>query len=147
MTRTISIVLILAIALQTVGCSTWRPLAPVNEIPESDGQASMRNQVLGKLKEGMVVRITIREGATVSMKGQVIECVIEKVRLTSLSATPLMGYAIGNDETEFMLQYADIASIEIRSVRYRGSYFFLGGVAIGTILGFLIPAIGFATAD
>ena len=64
MTRAISIVLIVAIALQTVGCSTWRPLALANNVPEDSRQSSMREQVLGKLEEGMAVRITILEGAS-----------------------------------------------------------------------------------
>ena len=64
MMRAISIVLIVAIALQTVGCSAWRPLARMNEAPEDARRASMRNQVLGKLKEGMAVRIRILEGAS-----------------------------------------------------------------------------------
>ena len=33
MTRAMSIVLIVTIALQTVGCSTWRPLARANNVP------------------------------------------------------------------------------------------------------------------
>ena len=63
MMRAISIFLIIAIALQTVGCTTMRPLARVNEVSEDNRQSSMRDQVLGKLTEGMRVRIRIREGA------------------------------------------------------------------------------------
>ena len=40
-----------------------RPLARVNEVSEDNRQSSMRDQVLGKLTEGMRVRIRIREGA------------------------------------------------------------------------------------
>ncbi len=36
MMRAISIVLIVAIALQTVGCSTWRPLVRATRIAEDD---------------------------------------------------------------------------------------------------------------
>ncbi len=49
MTRAINIVLVLAIALQTVGCSSWRPLARANEVSEDNRQASMRDKVLSKL--------------------------------------------------------------------------------------------------
>ena len=64
MIRAISFVLIVTIALQVVGCSTWRPLARADEIPANDRQASMPDQVVGKLKEGMAVRIRILEGAS-----------------------------------------------------------------------------------
>ena len=116
MIRTINIVVIVAIALQTVGCTTWRPLARASKVTEDDRQSSMRNQVLGKLKEGMVVRIEILEGTYVPIKGQIIECVIEKVGLTSLTLTPFKGYARRNDGTEFTLRYTDIVSIEYRQV-------------------------------
>ena len=36
MTRAMSIVLIVAIALQTVGCTAWRPLARMNEVGEAN---------------------------------------------------------------------------------------------------------------
>ncbi len=134
MLRAISIVLILAIALQTFGCSAWRPLTRANEVPEVSKQASMRDQVLSKLTEGMVVRIEIREGSRAPIKGQVIECVIEEVGLTSFTVTPFKGYARGNGGTEFTLQYADIVNIEYRQVR--NSTIFWVAVAIGTILGY-----------
>ena len=41
MMRAISIVLIVAIALQTVGCSTWRPLVRANEVSEDNNPTSM----------------------------------------------------------------------------------------------------------
>ena len=77
MIRAINIVLIVAIALQTVGCSTWKPLARTHEVPEDDRQSSMRDQVLGKLKEGMAIRIRIRDGTPTQIKGQVLECIVE----------------------------------------------------------------------
>ncbi len=64
MMRAISIVLIVAIALQSFGCSTWRPVVRVAKSADDDRQSSMRDQVLGKLKEGMAVRIRILEGAS-----------------------------------------------------------------------------------
>ena len=76
MTRAISIVLILAIALQTVGCSTWRPLARVNKGAEDDKQSSMREQVIERLTEGMRIRLKIRDGAETPIKFRVFECVI-----------------------------------------------------------------------
>ncbi len=139
MMRAISIVLIVTIALQVVGCSAWRPLARMNEAPEDARQASMRNQVLGKLKEGMVVRIEILEGTYVPIKGQIIECVIEKVGLTSLTLTPFKGYARRNDGTEFTLRYTDIVSIQYRQVG--DSTILVGGVVVGAVLGFFGIAI------
>ena len=62
--RAISFVLIVTIALQSFGCSTWRPLARLNDVRENERQASMPDQVVGKLKEGMAVRIRILEGAS-----------------------------------------------------------------------------------
>ncbi len=112
--RAISIVLIVAIALQTVGCSTWRPLVRANEVSEDNNPTSMLEQVLGKLKEGMAVRIRIRDGTRGPTKGEVIEGIIEKVGLTSLTVTTFTYYAPGNVSRELALHYSDIESIEIR---------------------------------
>ena len=60
MTRTISILLIAAIALQTVGCSTWKPLARTNDVPEDAKQTVMQGEFPGKLKEGMRATIKFR---------------------------------------------------------------------------------------
>ena len=135
MIRAINIVLIIAIALQTVGCSTWRPLARANEVPEDDRQSSMRVQVLGKLKVGMRARIKIREGTRVPVIGQVIECVIEKVGATSLTVTPMSFHAPGNVSRELTLRYADIVSIEYRESD--DSVVFVLGVGVGAVLGYL----------
>ena len=133
--RAISIFLIIAIALQTVGCTTMRPLARVNEVSEDNRQSSMRDQVLGKLTEGMRVRIRIREGARAPIKVQVIECIVEKIGLTSLTVTPITIFFVRTTaRKEFALQYSDIVSIEYRQVLY--STVFVGGVVVGAILGF-----------
>ena len=71
-------------------------------------------QVLGKLKEGMAVRIRIRDGTRGPTKGEVIEGIIEKVGLTSLTVTTFTYYAPGNVSRELALHYSDIESIEIR---------------------------------
>lgn len=143
MTRGISIVLIIVIALQTVGCSTWRPLARMNEFPEARKQAPMRDQVLAKLTEGTRVRITVRAGTRAPITGRVIECVIEEIGHTSLTVVPFTSFARGNDRRGFTLRYTDVVSIEYRGVA-RNSLVFFGGVAIGTILGFL--GMGFVFA-
>ena len=114
MIRAFSIVLILAIALQTVGCSSWRPLARMNEVPEDERQTYMREQVLGKLKEGMAVRITIRDGTAAPFKRQVIECIIEEIGQASLTLTPVDDHIRSTVKREFTLHYADIMSIEYR---------------------------------
>ena len=132
MTRAISIVLIAAIALQTVGCSTWQPLARASKVHEDDKQSSMRDQVLGKLKEGMRVRIGIREDAA-PITGRVVECVINKIGHTSLTVTPFTSFARGNEIT---LHYADIVSIEYRESD--GSEAFIVGVGVGSVLCFLL---------
>ena len=137
MTRAISIVLIVAIALQTVGCSTWKPLARMNEVPEDNRQASMRDQVLGKLKEGMRVRIRIREGSAVPVIGQVIECVIERVGLTSLTITASAQFFFpDNLSRRLTLRYSDIESVEYRESDNSG--IFVLGVGVGAVLGFLL---------
>ena len=114
MTRVISIFLIVAIALQTVGCSSWRPLARMNEVPEDERQTYMREQVLGKLKEGMAVRITIRDGTPAPFKRQVIECIIEEIWQESLTLVPITDQVRGTVKREFRLNYTDIESIEDR---------------------------------
>ena len=142
MKSSISIVLIVAIALQTVGCSTWKPLVRVNEVFEADNQNSIREQSLIKLKEGMRVRIRIRAGTRPPIKGRVIECVIERIGQNSLTVTPFTSFAHGNDGREFTLRYADIVSIEYRGVA-RKSLVFAGGFSTGVILGFLVAGIAF----
>lgn len=139
MIRAISIVLIAAIALQTVGCSSWRPLTRANEVPEDSKKASMRDQVLGKLSEGMVVRIEIREGTLTPIKGRVIECLIKEVGPASLTVTHFKGFAGGKYGPEFTLQYTDIVSIEYRQVP--NLPILVAAIAVGTVLGFFGTAI------
>lgn len=135
MTRAISIVLIVAIALQTVGCSSWRPLARMNAVAEDDSQSSssIRDQVQWKLKEGMHVRIRIRAGTNASIQGRLIECVIVKFGHASLTVVPFTSFARGNEIT---LRYADIARIEYRDSG--GSEVFVLGLGVGVALGFVL---------
>ena len=137
MKRAISIVLIVATALQTVGCSSWRPLARTNEVSEDNRQASMRDQILSKLTEGMRVRIRMREGTYAPPEGQVIECVIEEVGLASLAVSPRAYSVHANASRMLTLRYADIESIEYRE---SGGVFavLVAGLGVGAILGLLL---------
>lgn len=147
MNRTISIVLIVAMALQTVGCSTWRPLARGFAVSEDERQSLMRVQVLGKLKEGMSVRIMIREGTTTLIKSRVFECVIEEITNTTLTVNPAPSYFHGDDRKEITLRFADIVSIENRSYRISRLEDFLAGVAFGALLSFFGIAVSFANTE
>ncbi len=141
MIRAINIVLIVAIALQTVGCSTWRPLARVNEVSEDDRQSSMQELVLGNLKEGMRVRIRILEGTPAPIKGQVLECIVEKIGKTTLTLTASTYFFPDNVSRRLTLNYPDIESIEYRESN-RGLTVFVAGVAVGTVLGFFLFLYG-----
>ena len=137
MTRAISIVLIVAIALQSFGCSTWRPVVRVAKSADDDRQSSVRDHVLGKLNEGMAVRIRILEGTHLSIKGRVIDCIIEKIGPTSLTVTPMTFYAPGNIVRTLTLDYSDIQSIEYRESHSRWEV--LGaGVAVGAVLAYFL---------
>lgn len=137
MMRAISIILIVAIALQTVGCSTWKPLARVNEDPKDDRQSSMRDQVLGKLTEGMRVRLRIREGARTQIKGEVVECVVKEIGPSSLELIPFTFFTPGNIVRTITLDYSDIASIEYRETGSKWET--LGyGVGVGSMLAFFL---------
>lgn len=136
MIRAISIVLIVAIVLQTVGCSTWQPLVRVNEVFEDDNQTPMREQAMAKLREGMRLRIVIRAGTQAPITGRVIECFVEEIGNMSLTVVPFTSIPRSNGQREFTLPYNDILSIEYRGVE-RKSLVFFGGVGIGTILGLL----------
>ncbi len=133
MMRAIVIVLIVAIALQTVGCSTWRHLARMNEVSEDDRHSSMREQVLEKLKEGMAVRIRIPEGTPAPIQGQVLECIVEEIGQTSLTLIPITDHVRGAARRKFRLHYTDIVSIEYREFN-RGLTTFTIGVITGATL-------------
>ena len=141
MIRSVSNVLIVAIALQTVGCSTWRPLARANEVPEDDRLTYMREQLMGKLKEGMAVRITIREGTPAPVKGQEIDCIVEEIGQESLTLIPITDHVRGTVKREFRLHFADILYIENREFN-RGLTHVTIGVAAGALLGFVLFAVG-----
>lgn len=145
MTRAISIVLIAAIALQTVGCSTWKPLARAGEVPEEDKQSSMRDQVLANLQEGMRVKIRVREGTAAPIKGASLEFVIEKIGETALTVTPITFYVRNTKKKPFRLPYADIVGIEYRVASDLAV--FVGGVAIGAILAYVAIWLSFRGAD
>ena len=149
MIRAISIVLIAAIALHTIGCTTTRPLARANEVSEENNQTSMREQALGKLTEGMRVRIKIREGTRAPVIGRVFVCVIEKVGPTSLTVTASARSVFpDNSSRRVTLRYSDIESVEYRESN-RGFGIFVAGVAVGTLVGFyvFIRAIAGITLD
>lgn len=137
MTRVIIVVLIAALVLQTVGCSSWRPLARANAIAEDDRQTSVRNQVLGRLKEGMAVRIRIREGTDAPTEGQVIECIIKKIGQVSLTLTPIADHIRGTVKREFKLRYTDILIIEYRELN-PGLTAFVVGLSLVAIVNFIV---------
>ncbi len=139
MIRAISIVLIVTIALQSFGCSTWRPLARLNDVPENAKQTLIQGQFPGKLKEGMRVRIRIREGRRVSTTGEVIDGIIKRVGQTSFTVIPMTFYAPSNVSRELTLHYSDIESIEFRESK-GGLHAFFAGVGVGAVLGLLLVA-------
>ncbi len=141
MIRGINIVLIAAILSHTVGCSTWKPLARTNEASEDDRQTYMREQVKERLKEGMTVRITIREGTPAPIRGQVIECIIEEIGQESLTLIPLTDHIRGTVKREFALRFADIVDIENREFNH-GLTNATIGMAAGAMLGLVLFAIG-----
>ncbi len=144
MKRAINIVMIVAIALQSAGCSTWKPLARVDEVPYDDRQTSMRDQVLGKLTEGMRVRIRTRDGSPTPVIGQVIECDIEKVGPTSLTVVASTRFGFADDlNLRLTLRYSDIESVEYRKST-RGLDTFVFGALIGTILGLYLLGRAFS---
>lgn len=140
--RAISMVLIVAMALQTVGCSTWRPLARGYEVSEDSKQALMREQVLGKLTEGMRIRLRIKDSAETPIKVRVFECIIERIGQTSLTVTPITFFVRSTTSGEFALQYIDIASIEYREDR--GLSVFLSGFAFGALFCLVLITTGIA---
>ena len=145
MTRAMSIVLIVAIALQTVGCSTWKPLARTTEVPEDDRLTYMREQLMGKLKEGMAVRIRIREGTRTPFKGRVLECIVEKIGQTTLTLTPVADHIRGTAKREFRLHFTDIVHIQYREF-HRGLTTFTVGVAAGATLDLVLFTLAYARA-
>ena len=145
MTRAISIVLIAAIALQTVGCSTWRPLARASDVAEEDRQASIRDQVLGRLKEGMAVRITIREGTRTPLNDQILECIVEEIGQTSLTLIPITDHIRGTVKREFTLHFSDISDIEYRQFE-RGLTTLIVGLTAGATLAFLLFGLAWLRA-
>ncbi|MDE3001607.1 MAG: hypothetical protein OXU79_21235 [Gemmatimonadota bacterium] len=140
MTRAISIVLIVAIALQTVGCSTWRPIAHLNDVPEDGKQTLIQGQFPGKLKKGMRATIKIRPEARAPINGRVIECIVEKVGPTTLTIIPMTFNAPSNAGRKLTLLYSDIESIEYRESE--GNLPAFGGVVAGVILGLLLIGYG-----
>ena len=131
--RTINIVLIVAVALQTVGCSTWQPLVRANEVSEHNRNSPVRDQVLGKLTEGMRVRIGIREGAAAPIKGNILECIVEEIGQTSMTLIPITDHIRDTVKREFRLHFADILHIEKREFN-RGLTTFEIGLAVGTAI-------------
>lgn len=142
MMRAISIVQIVAIALQTFGCSTWRPVVRVAKSADDGRQSSVRDHVLGKLNEGMAIRIKLLKGTHLPIKGRVIDCIIEEIGPTSLTVTPMSFYAPGNVSRELTIHYSDIESIEYReSNRERGAFvegFAAGGMVILVLILYLM---------
>ncbi len=137
MIRAISVVLIAAVALQTVGCSTWQPLARVNEDPDENGKSSMRGQFPWNFNEGMRVRIRVRPDTPAPIRGRVIEGIIKKVGPSSVTVIPKTFYGIINTSWDVTLHYSSIVSIEFRATS-GVSKGFMAGLAAGTILSYYL---------
>ena len=146
MIRAISIVLVVAIALQTAGCSSWRHLARASDVIEDESQSTMQDRVLGKLKEGMAVRIKIRESTPAPIKGRVIECIIEEIGQTSLTLIPITDHIRGTAKREFSLHFTDILHIEYRKFD-RGLSNFTLGVAAGATLGLVLLVVALSQVE
>ncbi|MDE3001606.1 MAG: hypothetical protein OXU79_21230 [Gemmatimonadota bacterium] len=142
MVRTVSIILISAILFQTVECATNRPLSRANEYSQDNDQPSIGDQALGKLKEGMHVRIRIRQGTTAPIKGQVFEGIVEEIGQTSLTVTPVAFYVRNAEKKPFTLPYADIVGIEYRDANDLAA--FVGGVGFGVGLAFFLVWLAFS---
>ncbi len=142
MMRAVSVVLIAAILFQTVGCATKRALARANKVSQDYDQPSIREQALGNLKEGMHVRIRIREGTPAPIKGQVFEGIVEEIGQTSLTVTPVTFYVRNADRKPFTLPYADIVGIEYRDANDLAA--FVGGVGFGVGLAFFLVWLAFS---
>ena len=142
MMRSVSIILIAAILFQTVGCGTTRPLARASEVSQDYEQPSIREQALGKLREGMHVRIKIREGAPAPIEGQVFEGIVKKIGPTSLTVAPITSYVSNTERKTFTLPYADIVGIEYRDANDLDA--FVGGVAAGAMLIIVLTLYGFS---
>ena len=138
MIRAVSIVLVVAVALHTVGCGTWRHVARGIEVSDGYRRSSLQDRILGKLKEGMRVRIRIRDGANAPVKGQVFECVIDEVGATSLKVTQVKSPSHGRDGKEYTIHYGDITSIEEYRGYSRKPFVFVAGLTTGVILTFFI---------
>ena len=134
MMHAISIVLIVAIALQTVGCSTWRPVVRVAKSADDDRQSSVRDHVLGKLNEGMAVRIRILEGASAPIKSEVIEGKIETIGPKSLTVIFESDYFRGGEKEKLTLHFSDISTSSMQA----GS---------GVRLGFYLPVLRTQAGD
>ena len=93
----------------------------------------MREQVLEKLKEGMAVRIRIREGTPAPVRGRVLECIVEKIGQTTLTLTPVADHIRGTAKREFRLHFTDIVHIQYREF-HRGLTTFEIGLAVGTAI-------------
>lgn len=143
MIRSVSIVLIVAVALHTVGCSTWRHVARGIKVSDDYRQSSLQDRILDKLKEGMRVRIRIRDGANAPVNGQVFVCVIDEVNATSLKVTPFKSPSQGRDERVYTIHYADITSIEEYRGYGRKSLVFVAGLTTGVILTFYCLVLAF----
>ena len=142
MTRVIIIVLTAAIALQAVGCSTWQPLVRVNEGSDANGKSSMREQLPWNLKEGMRVKIRIRAGTPVPIRGRVIEGNIKTVGPTSVTVIPTTIYGPITSVGDVTLHYSAIVSIELRESS-DGSEGFWVGLAAGMILSYYLVRLAF----
>ena len=141
MTRVISIVLIAAIAFQTVGCSTWQ-LVRVNEGSDESGESSMREQPPWNLKEGMHVRIRIRPGTRVPIRGRIIEGIIEKVGPTSVTVIPTTISGPNTWAGNVTLHHSAIVSIEFRESS-GGSEGIWAGLAAGMILSYYLLRLAY----
>lgn len=138
MIRAISIVLIFAIALQAVGCTTWRTVARLKDIPESNREAAMRDRIIGKLTEGMRVRIKIREGTRLPIEGRVIVCVIEDIGPTSLVGIQCARNLPGHAGERLTLRYIDIESVVHLEPAHEFVIFCVAGLGVGAALGFYL---------
>lgn len=108
MTRVITIVLIVAIALQTVGCA---PTIRMRKFSLDSSQDQIRKDAQQILKKGMQATIFLRRNARVPFSGRILECVIERAGTESLIVTVKPKYLAIGSARRYAFTYSDIMTI------------------------------------
>lgn len=137
MIRSVSIVLVVAIALQTIGCA---PVIQMREFSQDNTQNQIREDAQRILKKGMQTTIFLRKELGERFGVRILECVIVKAGPETLTVTVKPKYLAIGSARKCTFRYSDLMAIRYHELDDQRNLRTL--LAVATVAGVVLIVAG-----